>query len=202
MRLEHAPGRPVDVIGDGPTVLLWHGRGPNDRSTLAPLAKEIASRGRRVVVPDWDSTTDDLGRADLFTSLRFARESAHEDPDQMTIVGWSLGGIAAASLTLQQRRLDIGFSRTVCVAAAPFPRIDPISHEMLGLPAPPNHRDTIVAFVHGLRDDLMNTDAARETQRQWSTAGWPVSLTEIDADHLSIVTDHVRAVADVVVGAA
>ena len=192
----------IEVVGDGPTVLMWHGRGPDDRTTLLPLAREIASRGRRVVVPDWDSTSDDLGRAELFTSLRFARESADEDPNLMTIVGWSLGGIAAASLTLHQRRLGIGFGRVVCVAAAPFPRIDPITHTMLGPPTAPVQRDTTVAFVHGLRDDLMGTEAVRETHRLWSDAGWPTSLTELDADHVTIVTHHVRSVADVVVAGA
>ncbi|RYJ05918.1 MAG: hypothetical protein EON52_09055, partial [Actinomycetales bacterium] len=87
---EYAPGRLVDVVGEGTTVLMWHGRGPDNRLALERLAAAVAASGRRVVVPDWDSTADDGGRADLLTSLRFARESADHDPDELTLLGWSL----------------------------------------------------------------------------------------------------------------
>ncbi len=186
-------------LGTGPTVLLWHGRGPRESTALLPLAEEVAFRGRRAVVPDWDATADDGGRAALLTSLREARETSDE-PDALTLVGWSLGGIAAASLCVNQRRLGIGFGRVVCVAAAPFPRTDPISGRALG-PAPARvERDTTVAFVTGLRDDLTPIDEVHATHRQWNDAGWPTTLHELDADHFSIVSDHAATIAEVVVG--
>jgi len=200
--MEYAPGRRADVTGDGPTVLLWHGRGPDERDALRPLAEAIAAHGRRTVVPDWDSTADDAGRADLLTSLRFARETADHDPGLLTLVGWSLGGIAAASLTLNQRRLGLVIARTVCVAAAPFPRIDPISGAMLGPATPPVQRTTTVAFVHGLRDELTPTDEVRRTHEQWHDSGWPVTLDELDADHFTIVAGrHAETIGGIVVRA-
>jgi len=198
--VEYASGREAEVLGDGPTVLLWHGRGPNERDALRPLAEAVAAHGRRVVVPDWDSTAEDGGRADLFGSLRFARETAGHDPDRLTLCGWSLGGIAAASITLNQRRLGIGLARTALIAAAPFPRIDPISGAMLAAADPPVARDTTVAFVHGLSDDLTPTDRVHATHTQWVEAGWPATLDELDADHFTIVgPDHAPTIADIVV---
>ncbi len=197
--VEYAPGRAASVVGSGPTVLLWHGRGPNERLALARLAEEIAGHGRRVVVPDWDSTADDGGRADLLTSLRFARESADHDPDEVTLVGWSLGGVAAASLTLHQRRLGITLARTVCVAAGSFDRVDPISGSLLGDAPPRVERSTTIAFVHGLLDDFVLTDEVRRTHAQWNDAGWPTTLDELAADHFTIVDEHAATVAGIVV---
>lgn len=64
---EYAPGRLVDVHGGGQdgVVLLWHGRGPDERAALAPLATMIASSGVRVLAADWHSTAPDHGRSDV-----------------------------------------------------------------------------------------------------------------------------------------
>lgn len=198
MTQEYAPGRAVDVVGEGPTVLMWHGRGPDNRLALARLAGAVAASGRRVVVPDWDSTADDGGRADLLMSLRFARETAQDDPDELTLVGWSLGGIAAAGLTLHQRRLGIGLARTVLVAAGAFPYDNPISGSPVGPATPPVQRSTTVAFVHALRDELIPTEDVHRVHSEWSQAGWPVTLRELDADHFSIVDDTADEVASIV----
>lgn len=198
MSQEYAPGRAVDVVGEGPTVLLWHGRGPNERGSLARLAEAVAGSGRRVVVPDWDSTADDGGRADLLSSLRFARETADHDPDELTLVGWSLGGIAAASLTLNQRRLGIGLQRTVLVASGAFPYDDPISGAPVGPAKQPVKRSTTVAFVHALRDELVTTEDVHRVHAEWSQAGWPVTLRELDADHFSIVEETADELASIV----
>lgn len=200
MEVAYAPGRVADVVGDGPTVLLWHGSGPNERRALARLAAAVATSGHRTVTPDWDVTSSDGGRADLLTSLRFARETADHDPDELVLVGWSRGGVAAAGLTLNQRRLGIGLARTVCVAAAPFPRADPISGAMLGPASPPVARGTTVVFVTGLRDERTPIDEVRAVHRQWNQVGWPTTLHELDADHFSVVEDHAEDVAAVVVG--
>ncbi|MBC7633870.1 hypothetical protein, partial [Aeromicrobium sp.] len=74
--LEHAPGRPSDIHGDthDPVVLLWHGMEPDQRGLLAPLAQTLVDAGWSVVVPDWDSSAADGGRADLLGSARLARE--------------------------------------------------------------------------------------------------------------------------------
>mgnify|MGYP001627452120 CR=1 FL=1 len=198
MSQEYAPGRAVDVVGDGPTVLLWHGSGPNERRALAALAEAVAAHGRRVVVPDWDSTSPDLGRADLLGSLRFARESADHDPDELTLAGWSRGGIAAASLALHQRRLGIGFDRVVGIACTAFQHLDPITGARIETVTPPVQRSTTVAFVHGLRDDRATTEQAHQALADWTDAGWATTLTELDADHFTIVEEQAEPVASVI----
>ena len=49
--------------------LLWHGRGPDEAHVLRPLAGALLGAGHRVLVPDWDSTTDDGGAAALSVVL-------------------------------------------------------------------------------------------------------------------------------------
>ncbi|BAJ31914.1 MULTISPECIES: hypothetical protein [Kitasatospora] len=51
-----------------PAVLLWHGRGADEREVLAPLARAAAALGVLVVVPDWRPDGPDGGRADLLAS--------------------------------------------------------------------------------------------------------------------------------------
>ncbi len=98
------------------------------RPTPAPrcgrLAELLVGHGLGVIVPDWNSHADDGGRADLLRSVHFARERVAE-PDGLVLVGWSMGGLAAAGLTIQARRLGIGFAHTVCLAGA-FMVADPI----------------------------------------------------------------------------
>src|SRR5882757_1896863 len=105
--VEYAAGRLADVF-DSPshrTVLLWHGQQSNARTSVRPLTELLAGHGLGVVVPDWDSHVD--------------------DGDGLVLVGWSMGGVAAAGLTIAARRLGIGFAHTVCLAGA-FMVTDPI----------------------------------------------------------------------------
>ena len=124
--VEYAAGRLADVFGTSspPTVLLWHGQQPDARCSVRPLADLLADHGLGVVVPDWDSSADDGGRADLLRSVHFARERL-DDPDCLVLVGWSMGGLAAAALTIEAQELGMGFAHTVCLAGA-FMVADPI----------------------------------------------------------------------------
>lgn len=188
------------MIGDGPTVLMWHGRGPREADALLAIADLVSGRGRRVVVPEWDASAPDRGRSRLLETLQWSRDSADHDPDQLVLAGWSLGGIAAASLCLRQADTGVGLARVVCIAAAPFPRIDPLTGSALGPATPPVGVDTTVGFVTGTRDELIDLDAARACIDQWSAVGWPVTATEVDADHWSILSDHAAVVAAAVIG--
>ena len=67
--------RPADTPETTPTVLLWHGRGPDERDVLAPLAREAAALGLTVVVPDWRPDAPDGGWGHLLASVRFVRDS-------------------------------------------------------------------------------------------------------------------------------
>jgi pimeloyl-ACP methyl ester carboxylesterase len=97
--VEYSPGRLTDLFGgDGDaTVLMWHGMQSDARTALRPLAELVSNHGLNVVVPDWDSHAADGGRADLLASAQFAQQQAD---DALILVGWSLGGVAAAGLTI------------------------------------------------------------------------------------------------------
>jgi hypothetical protein len=189
--LEYAPGRPADVHeGSGAGhVLLWHGRGPNERGVLTTLAAMVADRGPTVIVPDWSSEADDGGRADLLRSMRFARdtvEAAGADPDALVLVAWSLGGTSAAGLTINARRLGVGVSRTVCLAAG-FVAADPISGHVLGGSIPTTINTSPFTLLHGIADDVAPVAMSRSFAQALELARWPVELIELPTDHAGIV---------------
>ena len=189
--LEYAPGRPADLHpGRGAGhVLLWHGRGPNERGVLSTLAGLVAERGPTVVVPDWSSEADDGGRADLLRSLRFARERVEgngHDPDSLVLVGWSLGGTAAAGLTINARRLGVGVSRTVCLAGG-FVAPDPISGQVLTGDLRTSPHGSPFTLIHGIADDVAPVAMSRAFAQVLEQSQWPVDLVELPTDHFGIV---------------
>lgn len=107
--VEYAPGRRADVFGHAahPTILLWHGMQTDARAAVRPLAGLLAGHGAAVVAPDWNSHADDGGRADLLGSLEYTRKRV--GGADIVLVGWSLGGAAAAALTLDCRRTSMLF---------------------------------------------------------------------------------------------
>ncbi len=191
---EYAPGRLVDVFGDSsqPTVLLWHGIQTDARAAVRPLAGMLADHGAAVVAPDWNSHADDGGRADLLRSLDFARDFA---TGAMVLVGWSLGGCAAAGLTLDAARFGLALAHTVCLAGA-FMVPDPISGRP---PSDMLSADRIGApftLLHGLADDAVPVAASRAFAAELQEVGWPVELVELAADHGSIAGADYDVVAD------
>ncbi len=192
---EYAPGRLVDLFGDSsqPTVLLWHGMQTDARAAVRPLAGMLADRGAAVVAPDWNSHADDGGRADLLRSLDFARDRA---PDGvMVLVGWSLGGCAAAGLTLDAARFDLALAHTVCLAGA-FMVADPISGRPPGDLLSADRIGAPFTLLHGLADDAVPVAASRAFAAALQRIGWPVELVELAADHGSIAGADYDPVAD------
>jgi predicted esterase len=167
-------------------VLLWHGRQPDMRDAVAPLSELIAARGPTVHAADWNSHADDGGRSDVLGSLRFVRESIETDggdPDSLVLVGWSLGGVAAAGLTLHARRLGIGVAHTVCLAGG-FPATDPISGgQLLTEQLPSSKHPTPFTLLHGTADDVVPVATSRSFAQQLTQAGWPVEVVELPTDH-------------------
>jgi dienelactone hydrolase len=183
---EYAKGRAVDLIGDmtAPTVLLWHGMQTDSRAALRPLAEMVSDHELGVVVADWDSHAADGGRADLLNSIEFARRFAGEGQG-LTLVGWSMGGVAAAGLTIHSRRFDVPLSHTVCLGGA-FMARDPISGEHVadGLTGEPV--GTPFTLIHGVDDDVVPVTASRDFASGLERVGWPVRLVELDTDHGAI----------------
>ncbi|MDQ2628786.1 MAG: alpha/beta fold hydrolase [Actinomycetota bacterium] len=183
--VDYAPGRLADLFGERSqrTALLWHGKQPDARTVLRPLAELVAAHDVHVVVPDWNSHHDDGGRADLLGSVQFARERA-DDADGLILAGWSMGGLAAAGLAVHASRYDVSFSHVVCLAGA-FMVADPISgeHPVAGLPG---GRRCPITLLHGTSDDVVPVTASREFAAALAHHRWPVESYELSADHGSI----------------
>lgn len=184
--VEYATGRLVDVFGasEQPAVLLWHGQQANARAAVRRLAEQVAEHGLGVLAPDWNSHADDGGRSDLLRSVQFAREWV-ADPDGLVLVGWSMGGLAAAGLTIQARRLGIGFAHTVCLAGA-FMIADPIFHELPAAQLHDTAKATPFTLLHGVADRVIPISVANDFAAALRQHDWPVRVAELPADHGSI----------------
>jgi predicted esterase len=181
---EYAPGRSADLFGDESarrTALLWHGAQTDARSTMRPLAELVAARGLRVVVADWNSHADDGGRADLTQSVCFAAERAGHSAE-LVLVGWSLGGAAAAALTILAPPTGIRLAHTVCLAGA-FMAPDPISGRPLPTQLPRDADRIPFTLLHGEADDVVPVAASHAFASILRQNHWPVELVELPTDH-------------------
>lgn len=194
--VEYAPGRLLDVFGRPAqrTVLLWHGQQADARTSVRPLAELLAGHGLGVVVPDWNSHADDGGRADLLRSVQFARARV-DDPDGLVLVGWSMGAVAAAGLTIQARRLGVGFAHTVCLAGA-FMVTDPIFGRVPATQLKGGPRRSPFTLLHGLSDDVVPVAATHDFASALRRNAWPVKVVELPANHGSIAGATYDALAD------
>lgn len=195
--VEYAPGRKADLHGEPshPTVLLWHGMQTDARASVGVLAELVAGHGLYVVASDWNSHADDRGRSDLLASLDFARGSG-----PLVLVGWSMGGLAAADLTVHAHRLEIDLTHTVCLAGA-FMAAGPISGVHVTESLSSEEIGTPFTLLHGAADDVVPPSASTEFGEALRAAGWPVKVAMMDADHASIAGAAFDPVADVYVPA-
>lgn len=184
--VEYAAGRSADVFGDPtqPMVLLWHGQQADARSSVRSLAELIARHGLAVVAPDWNSANADGGRADLLASVEFTRSHA-DDADHVVLVGWSMGGLAAAGLTIQAHQHGVAFSHTVCLAGA-FMVADPISRERPAEQLHDTADPTPFTLLHGVDDRVIPLSVAHEFAAALQQHHWPARVLELPADHGSI----------------
>jgi dienelactone hydrolase len=184
--VEYAPGRLVDLFGDPAqtTVLMWHGQQTDARAAMRPLADLVARNGLRVVAPDWNSHAEDGGRSDLLRSVQFARDRA-ADPERLVLVGWSLGAVAAAALTIRAPDLGVRLAHTVCLAGA-FMVPDPIFGEDLDAKLPGDSDRPPFTLLHGIDDDVVPVAASRAFASLLEQHHWPVDVVELAADHGSI----------------
>lgn len=190
---EYAPGRRVITRGDPDrgVVLLWHGRGVDSADWMVPLAERIDERGALALAADWSSETADGGRADLLTSLRYARDLAvshGSDPDGVVVAGWSLGGTAAASLAVHGKRLGIAVGGAVLIAPAHGPRVtDAISGRPLPATLPPGAGRCRIDVLYGEDDTATPPDQVGGLELRLRAAGWATTLQAVAADHGEIV---------------
>jgi dienelactone hydrolase len=184
--VEYARGRLADLFGDPAqqTVLLWRGSQPDARAAVRPLAELMVVHGVGVVVPDWNARADDGGRGDLLRSVHFARRLAKRS-DRPVLVGWSLGGVAAAGLTVHAQHHGVHLAHTVCLAGA-FMAWDPIcgGHVAVELSRPAGRSP--FTLLHGVADDVVPIGASRRFASTLERNGWPVEFVELGADHGAI----------------
>ncbi|MFC5909108.1 alpha/beta hydrolase [Streptacidiphilus monticola] len=184
-------GKQLDVYrpAEGPvwgTVLLWHGRGPQERDVLATLAREAAGHGVRVVAPDWRSDAADGGWTHLRESVAWLR--AHVG-DEAVLAGWSLGARAAMATVLRPPLWD-GWRPTAVVGIAgnyltsSDPRMGPPAVEDLTVTQQPS---LPVHLVHGTADAVVDVACSRAFARHLEQHRWPVEYTELETDHAGVV---------------
>jgi dienelactone hydrolase len=192
--IEYTPGRLADLFGAPaqPTVLMWHGKQADARTAMRPLAEFVARHGLGVVVPDWNSHSNDGGRADLLRSVQFARQRLDGG---LVLVGWSLGGVAAAGLTIRARDFEAPLAHTVCLAGA-FMATDPISGEGLPTELPAGEDRSPFTLLHGVSDDVVPVSQSRAFASTLERSDWPVETIELAADHASIAGAAYDPVAD------
>lgn len=191
--------RPDAGAGPAPTVLLWHGVGPDERDVLATLATAAAGHGLTVVVPDWRSDAPDGGGAHLLASLAFTRERAGSlgglGEDAIVLAGWSRGGRSAAAVGVRPDAVGGWRPRGVVCLAAAYTRPAPTSG---GSPIE-DLRVTDVTpvpfwLVHGTEDTVVPVRASREFAALLAEKGWPVRFEEQPTDHAGVIgTEHDEA---------
>lgn len=174
------------------TVLLWHGRGPQERDVLSALAAETVGHGLLVVAPDWRSDAEDGGWRHLHESVLWLRAHAAEyggDAERAVLAGWSLGARAALASVLRPPQWDGWRPAAVVGIAGNYltssdPRMGPPAQEDLAAseqPALP------VQLVHGTGDVIVDVQCSREFEELLRHHGWPVEYTELGTDHAGVV---------------
>ncbi|TWV53617.1 alpha/beta hydrolase [Streptomyces misionensis] len=185
--------RPVAAPGPAPVVLLWHGRGPDERDVLAPLARAAAELGVVVLVPDWRPDAPDGGRTHLRESAAFVRQRVAGlggDPGRVALAGWSLGGKAAVGVALNptafgdfRPRAVVGIAGAYASAAPTTGTVPLDDLRRHGRPLPP----IPVWLVHGTADPVVDVARSRELHMALGEQGRPVSLAEVPTDHAGVV---------------
>jgi acetyl esterase/lipase len=173
----YEPGHP----GGSAALLLWHGRGPNERDVLEPLAERIAAAGVATIVPDWSRDDGGGGKHDLGASLAFIRElSARNGFGRVVLAGWSLGANAGLDVVLRMTFLG-GWRPAAFIGISggfdESPYREPNSSGVVVDPSLP------LLLIHGSHDEIVPVERARITFESLRRAGWDVTLREIGTDH-------------------
>lgn len=192
--------RPAGATAAIPTVLLWHGIGPDERDVLEPLARTAAARGLLVLVPDWRSDAADGGRAHLLESLAFVRKEAGGlggDGESCVLAGWSAGAGSALGVALRPEIAGGWRPRAVVGVAGRYdltarttgtaPLADLAAGRDPGVP---------VHLVHGSRDAVLDAHHSRDLAEALRAAGHAVTLQEPETDHAGVIMTEYDPAAD------
>ncbi|WP_328386383.1 alpha/beta hydrolase [Streptomyces sp. NBC_00400] len=184
-----------------PTVLLWHGIGPDERDVLDPLARTAAARGLLVLVPDWRSDAADGGRAHLLESLAFVRTEAGGlggDGESFVLAGWSAGAGTALGVALRPEIVEGWRPRAVVGVAGRYdlPARTTGTAPLDDLAAGREPGGVPVHLVHGSRDAVVDAHRSRDLAEALRAAGrtgqadrvdQAVTLQEPETDHAGVI---------------
>jgi predicted esterase len=183
--------RPAVATGTTPTVLLWHGIGPDERDIMEPLARTAAEHGLLVLVPDWRSDAADGGRAHLLESVAFTRKEAGGlggDRESCVLAGWSAGAGAALGVALRPEIVDGWRPRAVVGVAGRYDLptrttgTAPLADLAAGRdPAVPVH------LAHGSRDTVLAARHSHDLAEVLRAASAAVTLQEPATDHAGVI---------------
>jgi alpha-beta hydrolase superfamily lysophospholipase len=166
-------------------VVLWHGRGRNEKHVLRPLAQALQAEGHTVVVPDWDHGSVDRGAGALLGSLDVAASLASSGGGPLVLAGWSLGGTAALSVALRTPSRGrpvavVGLAADTFVPSPLDGRV-PLESVASGVGALPLH------LLHGADDHVVDAEGAVRFQRSCEDAGLACELALIATDHGGVI---------------
>ncbi|SOB80003.1 alpha/beta hydrolase [Streptomyces sp. 1331.2] len=196
----YADGRLLDVhrpaagapgaAGPAPVVLLWHGRGPNERDVLRPLAREAAGLGLLVLVPDWNADQPDGGSAELLASLAQAHRMAAGfggDPSRFVLAGWSSGGREAVAVaTHPSTAAELRPTAAVGIASRySDPAVTTGGAPLDQLAAGPS--PVPLWLVHGTADEIVDIGHTRQLNAALTTQLSTVRNLELPTDHAGVV---------------
>ncbi|MDY0813290.1 alpha/beta hydrolase [Kitasatospora purpeofusca] len=194
--VEYAPDRFLDIhrppagsAGPWPVLLLWHGKAPDSRFELAPLAREAAGHGLLVLTPDWRSDAEDSGRADLLASLEHTHRHAADhggDPALgLVLAGWSMSGREAIALATH-RDLPEDRRPTAAVGIASSYARPAVTTGEAPLAALADRPSPVPLFlVHGTGDDLVPADTTRALDTALLTPA--AEFLQLDTDHAGVI---------------
>ncbi|MER6949985.1 hypothetical protein ABT294_38815 [Nonomuraea sp. NPDC000554] len=174
-----------------PVMLLWHGRGPDERTVLEPLARATAELGVVVFVPDWRPDSLDGGRAHLLASIAFVLGQAEAfggDPHRVLLAGWSRGAKAASGIAVDTSAANGWRPSAVACLATRYGRPTPTSARVPLEAVVSGDVDPIPFWlVHGLNDELVDVEHSREFAKVLRDHAWPVHFHELETNHAGIV---------------
>jgi acetyl esterase/lipase len=211
----HAGGAAV------PVMVVLHGQ-PDGRTITSRLSAELAARGNVVFNADWQfnpSTNTSGGNYHAACAIRFARQTAEQyggDPDDVVVVGYSAGGVLAATMALNGDAASGRCSNDEALSATPDAMIGLAgTYDVYGAQSPTDAGEATgwLAFnpyeqlamaegldallIHGRSDQIVPISTTENFAAALDANGASVSTTYLDgADHFIVFDPWLVGVGD------